>query len=275
MKVHYAVSLWNYFHYTGRSVPPLQRTNVPSLDRIVALLREHGYGLELWASSEEDYDLVGGIAWKRLKHLLQGMRVSLHTSGANTFDLHRQQVDMAADVGAEVIVLHAHDLISKESLDLDVQLTCRIVAYAAEHGIRLALENAGTGRLPFLVNATEKVKGLGICLDIGHIYFTPDPMSRFLDALEDRIIHLHVQDILPGTEPALALYGRDHYTPGTGGIPKPDWELLARALAAIDFQGMAVFEIRPRSPLQTAYLGKTFMKALLDNTQRAARPSNA
>ena len=190
MRIRYSVSLWNYSHYT----------HVPSLERIITLLREQDYGIELWGSWKETKDLFDEVGRKRLKHVLQGMTVSLHTAGANTFDLHKKQIDAAVDLGAEVVVLHSSDFVSNDNSDLDVQLACKAVAYASEHGVRLALEN---GQLPFLANAIEKVEGLGICLDVGHVYLTPHPMSKFLDTLKERIIHLHIQDVLTEAEPGL------------------------------------------------------------------------
>ena len=86
-----------------------------------------------------------------------------------------------------------------------------------------------------------------------------------MPTLKDNIIHLHFQEIL--SDPELELLGKeniilDHYTPGTGGIPLEDWVLLKSTLDQIDFQGMAVFEIQPRNPLQTALLGKIFFEEL-------------
>ncbi len=89
-------------------------------------------------------------------------------------------------------------------------------------------------------------------------------MSKFLDALKERIIHLHIQDVLSEAEARLPCTGKDHYIPGTGGIPDKDWNLFATTLQEINFQGIAVFEIQPRNPLQTAFLGRTFMRTLLE-----------
>jgi sugar phosphate isomerase/epimerase len=252
MRIKYSVSLWNYSHYA----------NVPSLERIITLLREQGYGIELWGSWRGDKkDLFDEVGRRGLKQVLQGMTVSLHTAGANTFDLHKKQIEAAADLGAEVVVLHPSDFVSRDNSNLDVSLACKAVAYASEHGVRLALEN---GQLPFLANAIEKVEGLGICLDVGHVYLTSDPMSKFLDALKERIIHLHIQDVLSEAEDGLPCTGKDHYIPGSGGIPDKDWNLFATTLGEINFQGIAVFEIQPRNPLQTALLGRTFMRELLE-----------
>jgi hypothetical protein len=53
--------------------------------------------------------------------------------------------------------------------------------------------------------------------------------------------------------------GPGHYLLGTGGIPADDWALLAETLREIDFEGMAIFELRPRTPYQMAGLGVGFI----------------
>jgi len=126
--------------------------------------------------------------------------------------------------------------------------------------VKLALEN---GPLCVLQSAIEKIDGLGICLDVGHVYFTDDPMSKFLSVLKGRLIHLHIQEILPAEEKALPYTGADHYIPGSGAIPADDWRLLVQTLKEINYQGIAVFEIQPRNPFQTALWGKRFMTGIL------------
>ena len=251
MRLRYAISLWNYTHYS----------QAPSLEEICQSLRQEGYGIELWGSWRDEPDLYGQAARHRLQQALAGMAVSLHTAGAPTWALHRKQIDAAAALGAGVVVLHPRDLVASQPGGLDAALARRAVAYAAERGVRLALEN---GPLPFLAQAAEQVPGLGICLDVGHVYATPDPMAAFLAALGERIIHLHIQDVVAPPEAGLAGAAKDHYVPGTGGIPRADWELLVRTLRQVDYQGLAVFEIQPRRPLQTAFLARGFLAGLLD-----------
>jgi len=251
MRIEYSVSQWNYYHYA----------EVLSLERAVALVREQGYGVELWNVWGEEKDLFDEIGRKRLKPIVEAMTVSLHTAGVDGFESHTKQIDAAAELGAGIIVLHPGDLAGADKTTLDAGLAAETVGYAQERGVRLALEN---GPLPFLVEAASRVEGLGICLDVGHVYFTPDPLRSYLDALKERIIHVHIQDILPQAEDALPHTGKDHYIPGTGGIPQQDWELVAAALREIDFEGIAVFEIQPRNPLQTALLGRRFFEGLLE-----------
>jgi len=250
MIVEYSISLWNYGHYAGDF----------TLDDALAGIREGGYGVELWRNWRGERDLFDEAERAGLPAALEGMRVTLHTAGAKDFESHVRQIAVAQDVGAELIVLHPPDLKDQGNEGVDRELGQRAVDHAAERGVRLALEN---GPLAFLAEAIEKIEGLGICLDVGHVYFQPESMREFLEVLKGRLIHLHIQDTLPVAEQAASLGRKDHYIPGTGGIPPEDWQLIARTLDEIDFDGLAVMEIQPRRPLQTALLARDFMQALL------------
>lgn len=252
MKIDYSVSLWNFYHYA----------DVPSLERLIASIKELGFGVELWGAWKDEKDLYDEVGRKRLKYLLDGMKTSLHgVFETNTFELHKKQIDASSELGAEVVVVHMDNLALGDRKHLDAKLSRDVVAYADKRGIRIALEN---GELSFLSDAIEKVDGLGICLDVGHVYFTQDPMSKYLEVLKGHIIHLHIQDTLPKAEDNLPFTGKDHYIPGSGGITDKDWRLIIATLKEVNFQGTAVFEIQPRNPFQTAFLGKTFMQKLLE-----------
>jgi len=251
MRIRYSISLWNFTHYT----------HIPNLERIVPLVREQGYGIELWGRSQDEEDLYDEIGRRRIKGLVEGMTLSLHTRSVAGFEGHKKQIDAAADWGAEVVVLHPPGIgLAQDKRQLDVELACKVVQYAEQCGVKLALEN---GSLGFLVNALEKVDGLGFCLDTGHVYNQGDDMADYLSGLKDRLIHLHLQDVLQQAENGLPMTGQDHYTPGTGGIRAEDWRLIAETLREIDFDGIAVFEIRPRTVFQTARLGEEFFRKLL------------
>jgi sugar phosphate isomerase/epimerase len=178
--------------------------------------------------------------------------------------LHHKQIDAAHALGAQVLVLHSDDLYLPGTKTLDVDLAQQAATYARQAGVCLALEN---GQLPFLQNAIQQVEDLFICLDVGHVYLTTETMASFLAAFKTRLIHLHLQDILSIPEVGLPQTGKDHYIPGTGGIPMQDWQLFIATLNEINFSGSAVFEIRPRLPQQTALLGKTFIQSLIEGHQ--------
>jgi sugar phosphate isomerase/epimerase len=249
MKLQYAISLWNYSHY------PETATLEQELDRI----RELGYGVELWAQWHTGPSLYAEAERASLKIALGGMPVSLHSAIVHSFDEQCEQIDAAHELGARVLVVHSDEFYAGEERELDVPLCRDVVAYAEENGVCVALEN---GQLPFLEKALAAVEGLRICLDVGHVYLTDERMLAFLDRLKGQIVHLHLQDILTPAEVGLPGAGMDHYIPGTGGIPAEDWQLLAVTLQEIDFDGMAVFEIRPRNPYQTATLGRRFVDGL-------------
>lgn len=251
MHIDYAVSLWNYSHYR----------DLKSLREELVLLRELGYGIELWSTFPGQGDLYGENARMQLRPLLEGMRVSVHTALVDSWEAHCRQIDAAAAWEASVVVIHPSDLYLDGSQSLDRVLAREVVAYGRERGVAIALEN---GQLPFLGQAIEQVEGLGVCLDVGHVYLTSEPMSAFLDTLKSRLIHLHLQEVASPDEVRFATAARDHYELGTGGVPPADWELLMATLYEIDFHGMGVFEIRPRPPWQTALRGRRFLDQLAD-----------
>ena len=250
MKLQYAISLWNYSHYPGTG----------TLEQELGRIRELGYGVELWAQWQSGPSLYEKSERARLKAALGGMPVSLHSAIVRSFDEQRAQIDAAQDLGAGVLVVHSDEFYAGDGRELDATLCRDEVAYAGERGVCIALEN---GQLPFLEQALAAVEDLRICLDVGHVYLTDATMQAFLDGLKGRIVHLHLQDILTPAEVGLPGAGMDHYTPGTGGISLEDWHLLAATLQELDFDGTAVFEIRPRNPYQTASLGRRFFDGLL------------
>jgi len=255
MKLNYRISLWNYFHYHG----------VGSLERVIAGIRDAGYGVEIWPTWFDEPNLFDPLYRRRLKMLIEDMPSSIHGCGPATVEHHQQQIDTAADTESDVIVVHA-DHMKLNATSSDFEFAQSILDMADERGIVLALEN---GPLHILASAVDNLEGLGICLDTGHVYFTPDPLKAFLDRLKRDICHLHIQEKLGDA---------DHYVPGTGDIPLHDWNYLLDCLEAVNFSGAAVLEIRPRDPLLIARDTKAFFDRLLSGrdkgpgTRKAADP---
>jgi len=251
VRLQYAISLWNFSH----------QAHPGSLEEALARMRATGYGVELWGrwpSLEES--LYTPAQWARVRAALAGMPVSLHTALVYDLEAHQAQVDAAQALGARVLVVHSDEFFAGERGVLDAGLCREVVAYASQRGVCIALEN---GQLPFLERAIAAVDGLRICLDVGHVYLTDRPLGDFLAALKSRLVHLHLQDVLAPDEAGLPHAGADHYALGTGGIPAEDWALLAATLHEIDFEGTAVFEIRPRTPYQVAHRGRQFFDGVL------------
>ncbi|MHB1417933.1 MAG: sugar phosphate isomerase/epimerase family protein, partial [Chloroflexota bacterium] len=194
----------------------------------------------------------------------QGLNLSLHSAGLRDADTHKHQIDLAAQLGAKIVVLHPNELAAAEETKPDLPLTADLVDHATQCGVKLALENLHENwHLPFLVEAARNVKGLGICLDIGHVYATDIPLGKYLEALGGRLVHLHLHDVIPLADIGLPVpagkHYEQHYVPGTGRIPPADWDLLAATLRRLDYRGIAILEIRPRDPIQNALLGNRFL----------------
>jgi len=242
----YRISLWNYGHYS----------NVGTLEEAVAEIAQAGFGVELWPRWHDTPDLFDRSQRQRLGALLKGVRSSWHSGGVTDFNGHQRQIDCAAHCGSDVIVVHAGNL-QVGGDQPDFGLAREAVAYAKQRGITLCLEN---GALSVIERTIENVDGLMVCIDTGHAYLVsprpgeaPTGLRPYLDSFKERIRHLHVQDTLPEG---------DHYTPGTGTMPREDWEYLLHTMRDVGFRGAWVTEIRPRRPVRTALDTFAFLESL-------------
>lgn len=257
MRIQYAMSMWNFTHYAD---------NI-SLERLAALIREMGWGVEFWVHWQDEHCLFDEMGRKRLKAATEGMPLSLHGAGEPAWEHHKMQIDAAAFCDARLIVVHAVHFMPPGSAKgdiqkVDVDLIERTVEYAQSKGVMICLENTAYELAPF-VSIFEKVKGLKFCLDTGHVYNSPHSMAEILDALGPRLVHLHLEDIILPAEDGIPLAKNGHFTPGTGGIPLDDWQLLRSTLMEVDYDGIGVFEIRPRNPFQTVKMGEDFFENLM------------
>jgi len=269
MKLHYRISLWNYFHYAQHGRYALWR----SLEEVVNEIYLSGYGVELWPSwgeypiverawGRKKYDLFDEIYRERLRNLLKDKPSSWHSGNIYTFEENRRQIDTASYVGSDVIVVHLRHILT-ESLD-NFALARKVIAYANLKNVKIALENGGpendASPLPILKNVLDQLDDLKACIDTGHIYHTrgnkPQSMKAYVDVMKDKLCHLHLHDYIEDKE-------RDHFMPGRGLIRKKDWLYLLRALSELDFEGAAVLEIRPSPPLRIAMETEKFFNYLL------------
>ena len=284
MKLNFSISLWNYIHYF-----PLRKggtsfafsDGLDGLERIVAEIGAQGYGVELWpwwASWEwtspqregmvaQQIDLYAVEQRDRLRDLLKDVRSSWHTDGDNTIEGYRRKIDTLAHVGSRVLVVHASNLFL-DGPEPDFDFAARVLDLARARGVKIALENASEGEqeedptlwnFSILRRAIARFEDLGICLDTTHVQkYQHFPLGDYVDALKERICHLHLSDAL-GAEVGV---GRLHTVPGTGKISAEDWLYLLEALKEIGFQGDSVLEIKPLDPLRIAAQTEAFFDGL-------------
>lgn len=148
----------------------------------------------------------------------------------------------AAWIGAKMIVVHpcvklpGDDQSSERQAEYNLDFYRRLIPYAKEENIRIAIEN-----IPNTI--TETVDGLislfdalhdpvfTVCFDVGHAHFTGHDPAVMIHALGARIgcTHIHDND---GS-------GDQHRVPFYGTV---DWEGVMRALAAIGYAGDLSYE---------------------------------
>lgn len=237
-----AVSTWNYLCAHAHNA---------KLEEAIREIREDKFGIELWLGWIADPTAFDETRWARLRAMLEGTSASLHTAlGTCDEKLFKREVDLAAFIGARVLVVHEGTLgltLKDESARIDC---CRKACeYAFSKNVRVALEN---GTIAGLETALAHVEGLEICLDVGHANITVGSIGAFLDRFADKIGHVHLADN----------YGQidDHLVPGDGYISMENWRNLLGQLSRMNFAGNMVLEINTFEPRAAAKRAREFLQ---------------
>lgn len=168
------------------------------------------------------------------------------------FELIVRAIEIAAIVGAKVIVIHPKQHLSykteKAALwDLNLEFYRALAPYAKKFGIKIALENMwhynhdGQRIVDSVCSRPEEFKAyldelnddcFTACLDIGHSVLTDEDIPHFIRTLGHKYLQaLHVHDVDHKDDL--------HTLPYTAKI---DWDAVTSALAEIDYQGDLTFE---------------------------------
>lgn len=250
-QLHYYTSLWNYLHH--------QESN--SLEEVIREVHSNGFDVELWpfflfldpytpsrqtspGLSESDFgDLFLARYRERLRIAVGGVPTTWHSRGTSerpmvrTFEGHKEQIDTAAYIGSTIISVHdIGENVTNRYVGEDLDMARKVLAYASERGVILALETADFDACK---RATDELEELRICLDPAYIHhYSGHTIGEYLDAFSDRISYLHLYDST--TEIS-------HLTPGSGDVPQEDWLCLLAYLKESGYGGPAAFEIHPPS----------------------------
>ena len=191
-----------------------------------------------------------------------------------TEKLYRRSLEVAADVGAELVVMHPSMVGEGEwsALPARAQAALRAREKAAFErlgrranalGVRIGVENMPRHRAArhagWLHSLLEGFEGLalGVTVDVGHAQTCGIPPSLFLEEFAPRLFHVHAHDN--------SGQGDEHRAVGDGSI---DWAPVARALVAADFRGLVADEALN---LPAQLRGKERLLALLERAARARR----
>lgn len=157
-----------------------------------------------------------------------------------------QSIKNASYLGAPMIVVHPcthFDLVDEESeqalFDYNLNFYKRLIPYAEEFGIKVAIENIGKvsitstpERLSRLFDALDNPV-FTICFDVGHCLFQEVDPAEAIRKIGHRLVNgcTHVHDN-PGNRDA-------HTLPFYG---KVEWESVMKALADIGYEGDLNYE---------------------------------
>lgn len=166
-------------------------------------------------------------------------------------ELLLESVDFAQDIGADLVNLH---LYTEQGVEVFLERLAPVVSYAAERGVRIALENTPlTTPADFrdffarLSQSELEDRAVGMCLDIGHANLceqTRNDFIRFLDELGPGvpIIHAHVHENYGDVDSHLPLFtgpAREH----DGGI-----RAMIERFEQRGYQGALILEVWPQPP---------------------------
>ncbi|MBC7221034.1 sugar phosphate isomerase/epimerase [Candidatus Bipolaricaulota bacterium] len=157
-------------------------------------------------------------------------------------------VDLAADVGAELVVVHPGH-VDPDYLPLDGERDRAaqrfrfalevILARARRRGVEVTVENKQRSPGWDMVHTAAEHRvvldlfpALGACLDFGHLHTTGGEPAPYVAALGERLVHVHLHDNRGE---------RDEHLPlGAGTVP---WQAALAALERGRYGGRIVLEI--------------------------------
>jgi sugar phosphate isomerase/epimerase len=256
-------SVWGFY---GRRRPEEWPTLPDAVRAILSI--DPSLGVEVWGSKSLD---VPEADEEELAELAEVCRtasfVTVHVRGVYmAWDPTglRREVDFAARVGARSLVLHPACLgLMKPDDRLDIPEIQRLADYAAERGVRLALENSGDAiwlldRVLEEVGDDSEATNLGICIDTGHAHMSHDagrePVTNYLERYAGQLEHVHLHDNHGVWD--------EHLVPGDGTI---DWSRVVRTLEEIGSDGTAILEVHPVDvpPIEAIRQGLALLVSLM------------
>jgi len=160
-----------------------------------------------------------------------------------TFERIRREMEVAAYVGAPMIVVHATKPVPKgyDVVAENLRFYNSLLPYAKEYGIKIAVENlfewdelrerrkpCGIGTSEKLAAFMEKLdpEWFTVCFDIGHAAINVENPEDAIRNLKGKIgcLHIHDNDFVNDR----------HLVPYLG---KVDWNEVMRALAEVGYNG--------------------------------------
>jgi sugar phosphate isomerase/epimerase len=162
---------------------------------------------------------------------IEGIKIDFSTNNEKNFTVMEKVINIAAEIGAEYVVVHPGSLDGRKCLNLNILNLIRICSLAEEYGVILLLENLfdrnggnKVGIFPGeLFHIIEMVgsENLKINLDIGHAFIASNaygfPLEDYFE-LGGCIHQMHLHDNFGILESEEAMFGDRHLPLGFGKI---------------------------------------------------------
>lgn len=228
------------------------------IEKTIDIFAEAGFdGIDFNSDLKEYYDDTHDkVFYKNLKKYAENKGICFsqaHAPFASTFADKEQTekrfgeivkgMEHSALVGAEMIVVHASthlDVTNRENhealFESDVNLYTKLIPYAEEFGIKIAIENINSAitRTPEgLIKLYDELDNdiFVVCFDVGHGNITGVDPAEAIRKLGSRIKCTHIHDN-DGT-------ADKHTLPYYGTI---DWESVMKAFADVGYTGDLSYE---------------------------------
>lgn len=155
-----------------------------------------------------------------------------------TIELNKCLIAASAKIGCKVVVIHpSAEPITPDNRPLRLSRSIEnlhlLSEYAAEKGIRLAVENLPRTCLGHhsdeILTMLEQCPALGVCFDTNHMLIQDN--VGFIKAVGENIITLHVSDY--------DFIDERHWLPLEG---KNDWKAIITALSDVGYDGPWLYE---------------------------------
>ena len=157
----------------------------------------------------------------------------------------KSSIDIANELGIKLVNFHFESVqslfrdnkIRKKILNNYVRSMKELVEYGKIKGVDVMLENCvseGCSHIDNYGYIVNRVKGLGVHLDVGHAFIEGGTKNvlKFITTFRKRLVHIHMHDN----------YGdRDDHLPL--GIARVEYDKVARALKKIGYSKTVTFEV--------------------------------
>lgn len=176
----------------------------------------------------------------------------------------KKDIDVAKELGIRFLVFHLESnnpLLFKDRrmrrkiINNNVKSMKELVEYGGNKGVGVVMENGIGKELSKLSNykdVIDKVKGLGVCIDIGHAFMLGGMknVTKFIRTFRKKIGHIHMHDNRGKKD--------DHFPLGLGEL---EYEKVAKALKRIGYNKTITFEIFSREHDFAAFSAEKFKRA--------------